>query len=233
MPRTTHDLVKGVLLRDYDAENEPDLGPFIAAASMVVDDAAEAGRTSGRPMSGAKLSVMETWLAAHHYACSDRPYDKRTIDRDSYEMSGKTDKGYASTLYGQQAMAMDTSGHLSSVGGTDGTGSGGVAVASLSGDAGANQTSSGSTLGAPEIDASAANLSILANSVVVTGRNFDSIAANNTWSLGLGAVGRTSSASATQLILTFDVKPQATGNLMAILTNSNGTSEEAQIATVT
>jgi hypothetical protein len=127
MPEHTNaDLVKGVLLNDYDADINPDLAPAIASASLMVDDVQARGTQIGAPVSEDRLEVIERWLAAHFYAVSDRPYASRSTGGGSGSFDGKTDKGLDFTGYGQHAKLLDPTGYLASLGGAAGGGGEGV-----------------------------------------------------------------------------------------------------------
>ena len=109
MPRTSTTAVKAILMRDYDGA--ADLSPFIQTAGIVVDRLAT--RSGARwPMIAAELELLERWLAAHFYCCSDRTYKSRSTGRASGSFDGSTGMGFDSTVYGQQAKMIDPSGGL-------------------------------------------------------------------------------------------------------------------------
>lgn len=108
MARTTAEKVRAVLNRDYDSRREPSLTPYIEAASALVDDAAAADTS----LSSSRLEKVERWLAAHFYKVSDKPYLEKWTGDAKAKYDGATGKYLEATLYGQTAVALDTSGYL-------------------------------------------------------------------------------------------------------------------------
>lgn len=107
MARVTEAQVTAILDTDLD-----DLSPFITAASLVVDRVAAADST----LAAADLLEIERWLAAHFAAIRDeRAHSQRQGD-SSVTYQGKTGKGLEFTSYGQQAMALDPTGILRTLG---------------------------------------------------------------------------------------------------------------------
>ncbi len=115
--RTTSDSVKGLLLHNYDVINNPSLTPFIATASVLVDRISTAGLADTT-----LLELLERWLAAHYYAVSDPAYKQDQRDSSSGTYEGQTGYGLMSTRYGQQALALDTTGTLQKLAGKDAPG---------------------------------------------------------------------------------------------------------------
>ena len=111
MPRTTPDLVKGIV--DTSADDALDLMPFIEAANVLVTKVCLPHYNETTDAS--QLELIERWLAAHHY-CILSP-------RESFEGAGavqanyesKVDLGLDVTRYGQTAMRFDTSGALAAL----------------------------------------------------------------------------------------------------------------------
>ncbi len=86
----------------------------------------------------------------------------------------------------------------------------------------------------PVVTLSAANLPANATSITINGFGFDPTIANDAVTFNDGAVGVVTTASATQLIVTFSTKPVTAGSLTAAVTTdtvSSGT--PVQVATVT
>lgn len=127
-PRTDAELVRGVLLNDYDGEVNPDLSPFVNEATMLVDDLAARALELGIGVTEGRLQAIESNLAAHFYGMSDRPYTSRSTAGGSGSFDGKTDKGLDATLYGQKAKILDPTGFLASLGQTAEGGSPSVSV---------------------------------------------------------------------------------------------------------
>lgn len=115
MARTTAALVKGVLLRDYDTANNPDLTPFIDTASSVIDKVVTCAANRGVSLSAADLELMERWLAAHCYAMSDKPYAEKTTMKAKGVFDGRTGMYLEGTRYGQTATSLDSSGCLAAI----------------------------------------------------------------------------------------------------------------------
>lgn len=75
---------------------------------------------------------------------------------------------------------------------------------------------------------------INASTITIDGTGFNTTAANNTVAFNLGAVGAVTSATSTQLVVTFSTQPTSTGNLTAIVTNtaSGNSGNAVQVATI-
>ena len=71
-----------------------------------------------------------------------------------------------------------------------------------------------------------------APTIVINGTNFDTTAASNTVAFSLGAVGNVTTATATQLTVTFTTSPTTTGSLTANVTVAGGSSGAVQVATI-
>jgi hypothetical protein len=110
-------MVKGVLRLgteggDYDDVNEPDLTPYIDAASLLVDDVVECATNKGVTLSTAKKEMIERWIAAHAYAMSDQTYKRKKTGDAEGEYHGQTGMYLEATKYGQFALSLDPSGCL-------------------------------------------------------------------------------------------------------------------------
>ena len=104
------------------------------------------------------------------------------------------------------------------------------AVTYLAGPSG-NSVALQATTATPTITPSTAQIAD-SNTLVINGSGFSNIPGNNTVVFNLGAVGTVTSASATQLIVTFSVRPTL-GNLTAVVTNNgNNSGALVQVATV-
>ena len=101
--RTTAEEVEAIIA----VESDIDLTPFITAASALVDDIATA---SGHD--DTRLTLIETWLAAHFYTVYDpRPTEEKA--GSIWQMyQSKVALGLSTSHYGQQAMILDSSGLL-------------------------------------------------------------------------------------------------------------------------
>lgn len=109
-PRTTADLVKGII----EVEEGKDLTPFIRAANMLTTRACgAAGYTDGYVDS--EMEIIERWLAAHFYAMNDNQLARVKAGSVFVAYQYKVNMGLLATMYGQQAIALDTAGGLASV----------------------------------------------------------------------------------------------------------------------
>jgi hypothetical protein len=86
-----------------------DLTPFIETASALIDVLCAAS-TYG----AAQFELIERWLAAHYYACdrvrTERQAVSGAVSEEAVKM--KFDLMLNNTVYGQQAMILDTDGSL-------------------------------------------------------------------------------------------------------------------------
>jgi hypothetical protein len=112
MARTNSAAVQALLVSDYDTVNTPSLTPYIDTAASVIDDVVDCAARKGITMSDAKLELLERWMAAHFYCVMDKPYSSKSTSGASGSFHGQTAQGFSATLYGQQAMRIDTSGCL-------------------------------------------------------------------------------------------------------------------------
>jgi hypothetical protein len=115
MPRTTVGAVQKILMKDYDLDGLPSLEPFIATASALMDRIVTCAIDNGTPLTDVETELIERWLAAHFYACSDRPYVSRTTDKAGATFAGQTGMYLEATSYGQMAVTLDWSGCLSTL----------------------------------------------------------------------------------------------------------------------
>lgn len=116
MARTTSSDVIGILLEDYDSENLPSLTPFIESASVIVDRVATCATARNKTLTTTELELIERWLAAHMYAMSDQPYTSRKTENAEGGFQGKTSMYLEATKYGQNAVNIDYSGCLATMG---------------------------------------------------------------------------------------------------------------------
>ena len=112
MPRVTSLEVKEIIVTDLVT-----LDAFILSATVIVDQI-----EAGSSLSGAHLKEIERWLSAHFTALNSETAGRLTSEKagDEYEakFEGSLGKGFESTVFGQQALSLDTSGYLKSVGGS-------------------------------------------------------------------------------------------------------------------
>lgn len=100
---------------DYDVDAAPDINPYIETASAIVDMVVECAARKMRTVTSTQLELMERWLAAWAYACSDKPYTQKMTLRSSGVMSGQTGMHLEANLYGQTALMLDSTGCLNNI----------------------------------------------------------------------------------------------------------------------
>ena len=113
--RTDSGLVRGILGDDYGPKVDgtfPNLTQFMQSANVVIDRAVTCATRKGITITTQELLLMETWLAAHFYAQSDKTLASKSTEGASASFSGQTAMGFDSTLYGQMAMRIDPSNCL-------------------------------------------------------------------------------------------------------------------------
>ncbi len=104
--RTTSDAVKKIIeVEDTDL----DLTPFITAANELVTELC-----SDSSYSTTRLTVIETWLAAHFFAVREPRLSSENAGV-SVSYQGKVEMHLEATIYGQQVMMLDTAGDLASL----------------------------------------------------------------------------------------------------------------------
>lgn len=117
--RTDEQRVKDVLGTDYDANPEvapaPSLVPRIRAANLVVARMIECATRKDFTHTDDELKEIETWLAAHFYCVTDKPYGSSSTQGASASYHGQTAMALDATLYGQTAKLLDASGCLESI----------------------------------------------------------------------------------------------------------------------
>lgn len=79
----------------------------------------------------------------------------------------------------------------------------------------------------PVVTSSIATHAISADTIVINGFGFDSVASNNIVTFNRGAVGTVTNATATTLIVSFTVKPTSVGELTASVTTNTRSSGDA------
>lgn len=105
--RVSTDDVRGV--GDFDDLNDAELTGFIEDAEVIIESTIE------NEVSAHILPTIEKYLAAHFAAVKDRSaaISDSTVGETRFKYEGDTDRpGLESTRFGQQAIALDTSGLL-------------------------------------------------------------------------------------------------------------------------
>jgi hypothetical protein len=112
MPRTTSELVIGLLLNEYDAENEPDVTPFIDSASVLIDEVVACAARKGKTLTDEAAEILERWVAAHLYQAPDPGYQEKQTEKAKGVYNTITGKGLEGTRFGQNALLIDSTGCL-------------------------------------------------------------------------------------------------------------------------
>jgi len=111
-PRTTAAEVESII--EVDATIS--LTPFITIANELVTE-----YCADEDYTEARLALIETWLAAHFYAVRDLRVASESAGV-SVSYYGSVGQNLSGTMYGQQAMVLDTAGGLASLNKQVGTG---------------------------------------------------------------------------------------------------------------
>jgi hypothetical protein len=110
IPRTTEDLVRGII----DTQAGKDLTPFIAIANQLTTDVCGAsGYTDG--FVGSKMELIERWLSAHFYTVFDNQLTHAKAGTVTVGYQTKIDLGLKTSMYGQQALILDTDLNLAAL----------------------------------------------------------------------------------------------------------------------
>ena len=105
--RTSAELI-GLIVKVTDGA---DLTPFMEASNELVTE-----KCTDSDYAEARLIKIETWLAAHFYACSiKRQYTQANVGGASVGYQSRIDLGFNLTHYGQMAMQLDTAGNLAAL----------------------------------------------------------------------------------------------------------------------
>jgi hypothetical protein len=112
VPYTTADLVGGVV----EVDDGDDLTPFIRSAHRLIVRFCEPFLNNGtaNAYTADDLTDIETWLAAHFYACLSRQTRSEQAGTVRADYESKVDLHLDVTIYGQQAMVLDPNGGLAS-----------------------------------------------------------------------------------------------------------------------
>ena len=112
--RTTDALVKQVL----EVRDSIQVAPFIEIANNIVTEYIVG--ECGASYSAKTLEHIERYLAAHFYSVRDRRLSEGTIGPSEGVYQGRTDMGFDSTQYGQDAKLIDYLGCLAKLDETKG-----------------------------------------------------------------------------------------------------------------
>lgn len=115
MARTTTQAVQAILGADYDTLEEPDLTPYVETAAVLTAQMESCAEGRSYTHGAAQLEMIERWLAAHAYVCSDPTYLEKETQRARGKFMGTSGKGLEGSRYGQMAISLDGSGCLKSL----------------------------------------------------------------------------------------------------------------------
>jgi hypothetical protein len=109
--RTTRSLVAGIIEVDLTIvqTDMSGLDPFIDIANELVT---ECCTTTGATYLPYRLEMIERWLTAHFYAMRDERPQMERAGPVAQTFQKVVDTGFEATLYGQQAIRLDTRGGL-------------------------------------------------------------------------------------------------------------------------
>lgn len=103
MARTDSTMIADVI----EWDDTIDLTPFISVANELVTELC-----SDSGYSESRLTMIETWLAAHFYTVRDPRATSESIGGVSESKQMHTGANLMSSEYGQTAMSLDTAGNL-------------------------------------------------------------------------------------------------------------------------
>lgn len=105
MPRTTEEQVGDII----EADATIGLSPFIEVANSLVTELCASVVPA---YSAERLELIERWLSAHFYAIRDMRAANEKADVVGIAYQFKVGLYFENTMYGQQALLLDTAGGL-------------------------------------------------------------------------------------------------------------------------
>jgi hypothetical protein len=111
MPRTNEAKIRKIIEVDSTEYPEGDLQPFIDAASSLVDEKC----ASVLSYTEERLTMIETWLAAHFFAVGSTRAQSESAGPVSQSKQTSLGLNLQVTHWGQQAMLLDTEGGLANL----------------------------------------------------------------------------------------------------------------------
>lgn len=112
MARTTPTDVAAIFDTDLDTSSGGALEQWVNIANTVVDDIA----AEDSSISSTRLTQIEKLLAAHYASAQDQRISNASRETASVDYQGETGMNLRGTKYGQQAIQLDPTGTLSSLG---------------------------------------------------------------------------------------------------------------------
>ena len=109
MPRNTNQELQDVFDTTLDSDA---LDRWLSIAESVVDDIAAEDSSIGSP----RLKDIEVLLAAHYASAQDPRIESTSRETASMSYKSETGMGLRETSYGQQAIQLDPTGTLSTLG---------------------------------------------------------------------------------------------------------------------
>lgn len=108
MARASLETMRDII--EFPPETTPNVAPFIDAAHELVEELClESDYTERR------LTMIETWLAAHFYTMLDPRVEVESAGSVRAEYQSKIDYGLKLSHYGQTALRLDTRGNLAAL----------------------------------------------------------------------------------------------------------------------
>lgn len=98
-----------------EVDEEIDLTPFIDTANELVTEMCTGDNGPDPVYSANRLELIERWLAAHFYAIRDMRPANEKAGPVGVAYQHEVDLNLANTMYGQQAMVLDTNGGLATL----------------------------------------------------------------------------------------------------------------------
>lgn len=97
-------------------ETDPDISinTYMTNAGIVTDQVSSEATKLGITVTTGILKLIETYISAHFYALFEQQSHEEDTGKARNKFQGKTNMYFEATLWGQQAIALDPTGFLSS-----------------------------------------------------------------------------------------------------------------------
>ena len=106
-------------LRPSDLPEEAILTPFLKSARALMQSVVDCAQAKGQPLSADQIHAIESNLAAHFSTATYPVYSSEKSENASATLAIEVGKGLDSSLFGQNAKALDTSGCLEEIAGAE------------------------------------------------------------------------------------------------------------------